>query len=62
MAALCSAGCCQTDFDLGVASVALVLLAPLLFLVAPLIKLDSAGPFFFRQERISQAFLIYEFR
>jgi lipopolysaccharide/colanic/teichoic acid biosynthesis glycosyltransferase len=51
--------------DVVVASVALVLLAPLLFLVALLIKLDSAGPVFFRQERMGQGvqpFLIYKFR
>jgi len=51
--------------DLTLASVALVLLAPVLLLVALLIKLDSAGPVFFRQERMGkgvQPFLIYKFR
>src|SRR5579872_4265602 len=51
--------------DLVVAATGLLLLAPLLMLVAVLIKLDSAGPIFFRQERIGRAFrpfLIYKFR
>ena len=51
--------------DVALASVALVLLAPLLLLIALLIKLDSAGPVFFRQERMGkgvQPFLIYKFR
>jgi lipopolysaccharide/colanic/teichoic acid biosynthesis glycosyltransferase len=51
--------------EVVLASVALVLLGPLLLLVALLIKLDSAGPVFFRQERMGrgvQPFLIYKFR
>jgi len=51
--------------DVTLAGVALVLLAPLLLLVTLLIKLDSAGPVFFRQERMGkgvQPFLIYKFR
>ena len=38
--------------DVVLASVALILLAPLLLLVTLLIKLDSPGPVFFRQERM----------
>jgi lipopolysaccharide/colanic/teichoic acid biosynthesis glycosyltransferase len=52
-------------FDRLVALAGLLLLAPLFFLVALLIKLDSPGPVFFRQERIGkkfQPFLIYKFR
>ena len=52
-------------FDVCVASVALVLLAPLLALVAIAIKLDSAGPVFFRQRRYGfnqQTFSILKFR
>ncbi|RYF90054.1 MAG: exopolysaccharide biosynthesis polyprenyl glycosylphosphotransferase, partial [Caulobacteraceae bacterium] len=37
--------------DLGVGALALVLLAPVMALVAVLIKLDSPGPVFFRQRR-----------
>ena len=52
-------------FDLVVASAALVLLAPLLILVALLIKLDSRGPIFFRQKRYGfnqEAFGVFKFR
>jgi lipopolysaccharide/colanic/teichoic acid biosynthesis glycosyltransferase len=52
-------------FDLALASLALLLLSPLLFLVAVVIKFDSRGPFFFRQERIGKGgrpFLIFKFR
>jgi lipopolysaccharide/colanic/teichoic acid biosynthesis glycosyltransferase len=52
-------------FDIIVAFVGLLFLSPLLLLVALLIKIDSRGPVFFRQERIGRAFrpfLIYKFR
>jgi lipopolysaccharide/colanic/teichoic acid biosynthesis glycosyltransferase len=39
-------------FDIAIASVALIMLAPLLIIVAIAIKLDSRGPVFFVQERI----------
>ncbi len=51
--------------DVAVAGAGLLLLAPLLVLVALLIKFDSDGPIFFRQKRIGRAFhpfLIYKFR
>jgi len=52
-------------FDILMATIGLILLSPLFLLVAVLIKLDSAGPIFFRQERIGKRFrpfLIYKFR
>lgn len=52
-------------FDLVIASFALVLLAPLMVLVALLIKLTSRGPIFFGQVRVSfdgTPFTIYKFR
>lgn len=52
-------------FDLLGAAVALLLLAPLLLAVALLIKLDSRGPVFFRQERVGRfgrPFHIHKFR
>ncbi len=52
-------------FDLVVALGALVLLAPLLLLVALIVKLDSPGPVFFRQERVGRhgrPFRIHKFR
>ena len=47
------------------AAVALIILAPLLVIVAILIRLDSAGPAIFRQERIGfrgVPFIVYKFR
>jgi len=52
-------------FDLVTSALALILLAPLLLLIAVMIKLDSHGPVFFRQERIGRRglpFLILKFR
>jgi lipopolysaccharide/colanic/teichoic acid biosynthesis glycosyltransferase len=52
-------------FDIVVALVALIALAPVLALVALAVKLDSPGPVLFRQERVGRggrAFLILKFR
>ena len=52
-------------FDFAGATVGLLVLAPLLVLIAVLIKLDSRGPVFFRQTRIGRAgrpFEIWKFR
>ena len=52
-------------FDLLVAALAMVLLAPLLVGVALWIKLDSPGPVFFRQQRVGRhgrLFAIHKFR
>ncbi len=52
-------------FDLVVASLALIILAPLLLIVAAAIKLDSPGPIIFRQHRYGfnqQPFRIFKFR
>jgi exopolysaccharide biosynthesis polyprenyl glycosylphosphotransferase len=51
--------------DLVVASMALGILAPLWLLIALLIKLDSRGPVFYKQERVGmdgRVFLFYKFR
>ena len=51
--------------DIAVASIGLLLLALPLSIVALLIKADSRGPVFFRQERVGrngQLFSIYKFR
>ena len=55
----------KRGMDIVGASVALVLLAPLLVLVAMLIRLDSPGPSLFRQRRIglgNRAFEVLKFR
>ena len=52
-------------FDIAVASVALVLLAPFLLVVAALIRLDSPGPALFLQRRLgfnNRVFRIIKFR
>ncbi|MDH3208986.1 MAG: sugar transferase [Burkholderiaceae bacterium] len=52
-------------FDLCLASLALLLLAPLMLLIALCIKLDSGGPVFYRQQRVGRhgaLFRIHKFR
>lgn len=52
-------------FDFAVSSVMLVILSPALLVLAVMIKMDSEGPVFYRQERITQygrKFRIYKFR
>jgi FlaA1/EpsC-like NDP-sugar epimerase/lipopolysaccharide/colanic/teichoic acid biosynthesis glycosyltransferase len=52
-------------FDIGVASLGLLLTSPLLVLIAILIKLDSHGPVIFRQVRVGRGlrpFKMYKFR
>ena len=52
-------------FDLLLSALALLLLLPLLLAVAVLVKLDSPGPVFFRQERVGRhgvPFRIHKFR
>jgi putative colanic acid biosynthesis UDP-glucose lipid carrier transferase len=51
--------------DIGLASLALLALAPLLLLVAALVKLSSPGPVFFRQRRYGldgDEIRVYKFR
>ena len=52
-------------FDFTVSSIMLVILSPALLVLAVMIKRDSEGPVFYRQERITQygkTFRIYKFR
>jgi len=52
-------------FDVVVATLALVMLSPLLLAIAAWIRLDSPGPVFFRQERVGRhgrIFRIHKFR
>jgi lipopolysaccharide/colanic/teichoic acid biosynthesis glycosyltransferase len=52
-------------FDLIVASVSLILLAPILLIVGILVNLDSRGPVFYRGDRIGKdgrPFKMYKFR
>jgi len=51
--------------DIATSSLALVVLAPLWAVIAVLIKLDTRGPVFYRQERVGmdgRLFLCYKFR
>src|SRR5690242_9973015 len=55
----------HAGFDILIAGIVLVLLAPLLALIALLVRLDSPGPAIFRQTRTGlngRTFLIYKFR
>jgi len=55
----------KRSFDLLFASVGLIILSPMVVCIAIVIKLDSPGPVFFRQERVGQfgrPFRIYKFR
>jgi lipopolysaccharide/colanic/teichoic acid biosynthesis glycosyltransferase len=55
----------KRTLDLLVATVGLIVLLPLLLVIALLIKIDSQGPVFFRQERIGlggKPFRIFKFR
>ena len=52
-------------FDLVTSSLALIILSPIFLILAIMIKLDSPGPVFFRQERVTQygkRFYIHKFR
>lgn len=52
-------------FDVAASFLLLLLLSPVMSVIAVMIKLDSAGPVFFRQERVTQygrIFRIYKFR
>jgi lipopolysaccharide/colanic/teichoic acid biosynthesis glycosyltransferase len=52
-------------FDILLSSIGLLLLQPLFVVAAIMIKVDSAGPIFFKQERIGKnfrRFRIYKFR
>lgn len=56
---------CKRIFDVVVSAVMLVVLLPVFIILAAAIKLDSPGPVFYRQERITQygrKFRIYKFR
>jgi lipopolysaccharide/colanic/teichoic acid biosynthesis glycosyltransferase len=55
----------KRPFDVCAATVGLLVTAPLLAIISVLIKLDSRGPIFFKQERIGKGFrpfFIYKFR
>ena len=52
-------------FDLLFSSIGLILLQPLFIVTSIMIKVDSTGPIFFKQERIGKnfrRFMIYKFR
>lgn len=52
-------------FDIIVALILLILLSPIILIIAIMIKIDSKGPVFYRQERITtygKIFRIFKFR
>ena len=52
-------------FDIVVSSIMLIILLPVFFILAIAIKIDSKGPVFYRQERVTQygkRFRIHKFR
>jgi lipopolysaccharide/colanic/teichoic acid biosynthesis glycosyltransferase len=52
-------------FDIGIATIGLMIFSPLLALIALLIKVESPGPVFFRQKRVGKdgrLFEVYKFR
>ncbi len=55
----------KRSFDIVASAILLVLLAPLFLIIAIAIKIDSKGPVFFRQERVTRYgkhFRIHKFR
>lgn len=55
----------KRGFDLVVSLILLIILSPIILILAILIKLDSKGPVFYRQERITtngKMFKIFKFR
>ena len=56
---------CKRVFDFVASSLMLIIFSPLVFVLAIAIKLDSPGPVFYRQERVTQygrKFRIHKFR
>lgn len=55
----------KRTFDIIASSLGLIILSPLFFILAILIKLDSEGPVFFKQTRVglkNKDFSLYKFR
>ncbi len=55
----------KRTFDIAISGILLVLLAPLSLIIIVLIKLESRGPVFFKQERVGldgRKFTMYKFR
>lgn len=56
---------CKRVFDVIVSAIMLVVLSPVFIILAIAIKIDSPGPVFYKQERVTQygkKFRIYKFR
>jgi exopolysaccharide biosynthesis polyprenyl glycosylphosphotransferase len=60
-----SSGIVKRTFDIGFATLGLLAIAPLMCLIAIMIKLDSSGPVFFAQSRVGRnggRFRMFKFR
>lgn len=56
---------CKRIFDIVVSAIMLVIISPVLIILAAMIKMDSKGPVFFRQIRVTaygKKFRIFKFR
>lgn len=56
---------CKRIFDIVISAIMLIILSPIFLILAVAIKLDSRGPVFFRQVRVTQynqQFKIFKFR
>ena len=55
----------KRTIDVGIATLGLIFLSPIMFLIAVMIKMESLGPVLFEQERVGKdgrLFTIFKFR
>ena len=52
---------CKRVFDITVSATLLILLSPIFFLVAVLIKLENKGPVFYISKRVGEGYKVFDF-